>query len=99
DGRIGRGGGDEDIDRTLDNLLFRLRCWRFPRLRRLEIEWTGVHLTAERQARGPCRRLQQQREHLPLGDRTLPRLHDELVAAVNDTRPAARLGADDGGRQ
>ena len=99
DGRIGRGGGDEDIDRALDDLLLRLRWRRFSRLRRLEIELAAVHLAAERQARGPCRRLQQQREHLLLGDGALRRLDDDLVVAVKHNRPAARLEPDDGGRQ
>src|SRR5262245_47174624 len=53
DGRIGRGGCDEEIDRTLDNLLFRLRCWPFRRLRRFEVELAAVYLAAQGKARGP----------------------------------------------
>ena len=93
------GVGDEGIDRALDDLRVGLRWRRLSRLRRLEIERAAVHLAAERQTGGPCRRLQQEREHLLLGDGALRHLDDDLVVAMEHDRPAAGLEADDGGRE
>src|SRR5262249_61073486 len=55
DGLVWCRAGDEGVGRPIDDLLIGLVSSGFGRVGRLEIEWTGVHLTAERQAPGAYR--------------------------------------------
>ena len=99
DVRVGRCRRDERVDRVLDQLLLGLRLGRLSGRRCFEVGRPAVNLAVERQADRPHRWLLEHRQHFGVGKRVLRRLDHDLIVTVEDRRPAASLGAQQGGSE